>query len=603
MRHMPGKVDHIEQVAGQAHRLIEAGDLPGAQAVLRDALAGVSPEPVHATGGLAAAAVLYARVLSALDDPGTARQWAAFAHTASQRLYGPGDERTLQAASILAAVLHRVGAYSRAAHLYRDLVARLGTLDGVESPRALAARADLATVLHARGDCVTARAILDEAWATYRDRYGDSQPVGIKMLTRLGAMERDCGLVAQAQQRFTWAEALCRQNLPPGHRMIEQIDALARTPADPRHICADPLPPGDDDDDLAYATDYRRNDAADSGRSDAAAPGRNDAAAPGRNDATDYGRSDPEGYAEDGRGYPAEPSETYPTSGGHGYASDAETSHRRGTYGAEDRYDRGAAAWWPPEAEPPSDEPPDTEPADTEPGSTEPPRTRPPEPGKHEQFFVPQQRSTGSELSTQRTADVALRPPARSTDVVAPARHRRLEDTDRRDTRRRHELKLALIAVLAIIIVAVVTIATGVLIAQARSQRAHTQGQVPRQPTPSPAQVAPGAGGQSSAAPVASGPPTAVALHDGTASVTLTWKYPTGAEGPVILSAGRAGEARHAFQTLAAGTETFVVYGLPEGTDYCFTVAIAYSTDLVAMSAPVCTARRPVTASKSGSTG
>jgi hypothetical protein len=115
--------------------------------------------------------------------------------------------------------------------------------------------------------------------------------------------------------------------------------------------------------------------------------------------------------------------------------------------------------------------------------------------------------------------------------------------------------------------------------------------------------VAPGSGGQSSPAPVASGPPTNVALHDGTASVTLTWKYPAGAEGPVILSAGRPGEARHAFQTLAAGTENFVVYGLAEGTDYCFTVAIAYSTDVVAMSSPVCTARKPVTTAKSGATG
>jgi hypothetical protein len=580
---MPGKVDQIEQIAGQAHRLVEAGDLPGAQAVLRDALTGVSPEPAYATGGLASAAVLYARVLSALDDPGTARQWAAFAHTASRRLYGSGDERTLQAASILAAVLHRVGAYSRAAHLYRDLVTRLGTLDGVESPRALAARADLATVLHARGDCVTARAILDEAWATYRDRYGDSQPVGIKMLARLGGMERDCGLSAQAQQRFAWAEGLCRQNLPPGHRMIEQIESLARMPADPRHNCADPLPSGVDDDDLDYATDYGRDDVADHGPDDVA----------------DYGRDDVAGQPEGS--YPAE--SAYATSGGNGHPAESENSRGRTAYAAADRYDQGSTTWWPPDAEPLGDEPLGDEPPGIGPDTTEPPRTRPPQPAEHEQLFVPQQRSTGNELSRQRTADVAVRPSQHSTDVVTTPRHRRMEDSDRRHSRRRHELKLALIAVLAIIIVAVVTIATGVLIAHARSQPVRTRGQGAPQPTPSQAQVAPGSGGQSSPAPLASGPPTAVALHDGTASVTLTWKYPAGAEGPVLLSAGRPGEARHLFQTVPAGTESFVVYGLAEGTDYCFTVAIAYSTDLVAMSSPVCTARKPATASKSASTG
>jgi hypothetical protein len=365
--------------------------------------------------------------------------------------------------------------------------------------------------------------------------------------------------------------------------MIEQIESLARMPADPRHNCADPLPSGVDDDDLDYATDYGRDDVADHGPDDVA----------------DYGRDDVAGQPEGS--YPAE--SAYATSGGNGHPAESENSRGRTAYAAADRYDQGSTTWWPPDAEPLGDEPLGDEPPGIGPDTTEPPRTRPPQPAEHEQLFVPQQRSTGNELSRQRTADVAVRPSQHSTDVVTTPRHRRMEDSDRRHSRRRHELKLALIAVLAIIIVAVVTIATGVLIAHARSQPVRTRGQGAPQPTPSQAQVAPGSGGQSSPAPLASGPPTAVALHDGTASVTLTWKYPAGAEGPVLLSAGRPGEARHLFQTVPAGTESFVVYGLAEGTDYCFTVAIAYSTDLVAMSSPVCTARKPATASKSASTG
>jgi hypothetical protein len=90
----------------------------------------------------------------------------------------------------------------------------------------------------------------------------------------------------------------------------------------------------------------------------------------------------------------------------------------------------------------------------------------------------------------------------------------------------------------------------------------------------------------------AGGPaPTDVRLRDGWDSVTLTWRYPGGAEGPVLVAGGRVGERQQAFQTLAAGTTTFTVYGLAARADYCFTVAVVYSTDAVSRSAPVCTRR------------
>lgn len=228
----------IEQTAERAHHLVETGEVVAARAVLREALAAVEPDPAHASPSLATAAMLYARVLVTLGEPGTARRWAAYAHTASRRLYGAGDERTLQAASVLAGVLYRAGAYSRSAHLYRELISQLSSVDDAQ---ALAAQADLATVLHARGDCTEARHMLEQTWRAYRHRYGADHPLGLKMLARLGVMERSCGLPDPARERFALAEALCRRHLPPGHRLTAQIGILARTPPDRRHTCTEPL--------------------------------------------------------------------------------------------------------------------------------------------------------------------------------------------------------------------------------------------------------------------------------------------------------------------------------------------------------------------------
>jgi hypothetical protein len=228
----------IEQTAERAHQLVETGEVVAARAVLREALAAIEPDPTHASPSLTTAAMLYARVLVTLGEPGTARRWAAYAHTASRRLYGAGDERTLQAASVLAGVLYRAGAYSRSVHLYRELVNQLSAVDGSQ---ALAAQADLATVLHARGDCAEARRLLEQTWRAYRHCHGEDQPLGLKMLARLGVMERNCRLPEPARERFALAEALCRRHLPPGHRLTAQLGILSRTPPDRRHTCSEPL--------------------------------------------------------------------------------------------------------------------------------------------------------------------------------------------------------------------------------------------------------------------------------------------------------------------------------------------------------------------------
>jgi hypothetical protein len=83
-----------------------------------------------------------------------------------------------------------------------------------------------------------------------------------------------------------------------------------------------------------------------------------------------------------------------------------------------------------------------------------------------------------------------------------------------------------------------------------------------------------------------------VKLRDNRDSVSLSWGYPKGSEGPVLVSGGRSGQELRAFQQLPAGTTDYVVYGLNASTDYCFTVAVVYTVDRVAATKPVCTKRK-----------
>ena len=225
----------------QAHHLVSAGDLAGAQRLLADALTDADPRPANASPELADAAGLQARVLVALGEPHSARGWAAFAYAAATRLYGRADERTITAAATLAAVLHRVGSDARAARLYSDVIIELTARDGPESMRVLAAHADLATVEYARGQCEVARDRLQDAWELHREVYGDDHPSGIKMLAKLGAMERDCGRYADSHEHLTLAEELCRVHLAADDPLAAQVAALSRA-ARPGPRLAAPAP-------------------------------------------------------------------------------------------------------------------------------------------------------------------------------------------------------------------------------------------------------------------------------------------------------------------------------------------------------------------------
>lgn len=217
----------LGELTSQAQDLVAGGDLAGARDLLAPALSAADPSPARSTPELAEAAGLYARILVALGQPHDARPWAAYAYSALTRLYGSDDERTVTAGSALAAILHRVGSHSRAAHLYRLVIDELTAVDGPESQRVLNAHADLATVEHARGDCAGALNRLEEAWELHREVYGDGHPGGIKMLAKLAAMARDCGLPELAADHFALAQELCRAHLSPDHPLVAQVAALA----------------------------------------------------------------------------------------------------------------------------------------------------------------------------------------------------------------------------------------------------------------------------------------------------------------------------------------------------------------------------------------
>jgi hypothetical protein len=228
----------LGDLTARAQDRIHAGDLAGAEELLGSALATADPSPATATDELALAAALRAKVLVALGEAHEARGWASYAYSAATRLYGAHDPRTTDTATTLAAVLHRVGAHERAARLYHDVILELSAAEGPESARVLAAHADLATVEYARGDCATARTRLEDAWELHREVYGDGHPAGIRMLAKLGAMERDCGRLADAQAHLALAQELGRTHLPADHPLIAQVAALARAAPDPDHVCA-----------------------------------------------------------------------------------------------------------------------------------------------------------------------------------------------------------------------------------------------------------------------------------------------------------------------------------------------------------------------------
>ena len=209
----------LGDVTAHARQLASTGDLHGAHQLLSAALADTPlPSAEEADADLAQAGTVYAAVLAGLGEVDDARGWAEFAYAAASRLLGFQDQRTVSAAATLAAILGRGSEPDRAAELYRYVITELTAGDGPESLRVLEAHADLARMEYAAGDCAAARNRLSGTWELHREVYGDGHHKGLRMLARLGVMQRDCGRAARAPRVSPWPASSAASTCAPTTR-------------------------------------------------------------------------------------------------------------------------------------------------------------------------------------------------------------------------------------------------------------------------------------------------------------------------------------------------------------------------------------------------
>ena len=517
----------LAELTARAQTLTSAGDLAGARRVLANVLDPAEAEdPRRATPDLALAAALNARILIALGDPPAAQLWAAYAHAAEERLHGRQDERTVAAAATHAAVLQRVGNHGRAAQVYRQLVGDLTERDGADAPRVLAAEADLATAEHAAGHCTAARSRLAGAWERHRRRYGDAAPAGIKMLARLGAMERECGHDAESQAHLAQAQELCARYLPFDHPLVRQVAALAVAPATGRHTCGRAGKP--------------RGPADAPGVTTVGAPGVRPVPFPRRPTVPDPG-DDPAQPPPDNR--PTDPNGTV---------------YQQPLYLADVHQAPGDLTGRHARAD-----------------------TPPPSPGRRAPDYGPDGRPPP--IGSAPASTFTLPP---NTEPRLPVR---TEQPAAAGSRRRQPYLLAAVLVAG---VAAAVAVVALTLPDADGAVEPTQPPAAAPTSRASAASAPAAATPTTKPPVAEpGAPRNIRLRDNRDSVLLQWTYPEDAEGPILVSGGRAGQPQKPFQQLPAGSGDYVVYGLNETLNYCFTVSVAYSSDNIAKSVPVCTKR------------
>lgn len=220
----------------RARQLVAQLDFDGARQLLGGALAQAHQHPTEAEPWEAEAAAVYAGVLLQLNDPHSAGSWADYAYSATRRLHGERDRRTLHALGVLAVTQHRAGTLDRASRSYQQLVTALSAVDGPESERALAAKADAAMVEHGLGMCANARAMLAQVVAAHKVRNGPAHPVGIRMTARLAGMWRDCGQYERAHELLAQARAQAAA-LAPDDETHRVIATAAETPMNRDHRC------------------------------------------------------------------------------------------------------------------------------------------------------------------------------------------------------------------------------------------------------------------------------------------------------------------------------------------------------------------------------
>lgn len=238
---MSGVATGIADAVWEAQGLIEADNFPAALVTLRAALATTTLDPDSPDPDTADAARLYAGVLTSLGESYSALLYSTYAHRATQVLDKPTALRSMQADLIHAFVLRATARMAESVTLYRDVVQRLAERFGPAGRPTLAGRADLAAALHAAGLCEEARTLLHRTYVSHREAFGKTDAQGVRVLTRLGVITRDCGDFERAHQCFDEAKALCvAQELSVVDPLSRHVTAAARAGSDPDHMCGEP---------------------------------------------------------------------------------------------------------------------------------------------------------------------------------------------------------------------------------------------------------------------------------------------------------------------------------------------------------------------------
>ena len=167
-----------------------------------------------------------AQVSSMMPSADEARmELAREAHAIRSRLFGPGDERTVDAGFDVAITLHQAGRHDEAAPLLDAWVATVVRDSAAATPARAARLETAADILRFGGDAGEAERLIREALAMNRRLFGDRhQRVGTT-LVRLGSMLTHAGRHESADSALAAAVALLRAAYPGGHPALS--DALS----------------------------------------------------------------------------------------------------------------------------------------------------------------------------------------------------------------------------------------------------------------------------------------------------------------------------------------------------------------------------------------
>jgi len=224
----------------QAH--VDDGDLHAALSVLRPVLTAAPLDATTPDPDVADAARIAAGALTSLGETYSALIYSDYAHRAAAVLDKPTSLRALRANLVHAFVLRATMHLTEAVELYHDVVRHLAERFGSIGRPTLAAQADHAVALHAAGQCSEATGLLHRTYFAHREAFGADDPQGIRMLTKLGTMNLDCGEFERAHQYFDAAKALCSEHLrlPATDPLARQVVTAARASSNADHVCGRP---------------------------------------------------------------------------------------------------------------------------------------------------------------------------------------------------------------------------------------------------------------------------------------------------------------------------------------------------------------------------